>query len=103
MTFTKLAAGEISVRLTTRFQKMLDSAPEEEQPWWEVALAQLDRLTVTTIDGFFYKLVRRGYFPQLPPAVSIIMDGPRQKRLVELFDLWWENQDRKSTRLNSSH
>lgn len=91
MTFTKLAAGEISVRLTTRFQKMLDSAPEEEQPWWEVALAQLDRLTVTTIDGFFYKLVRRGYFPQLPPDVSIIMDGPRQKRLVELFDLWWEN------------
>lgn len=91
MTFTKLAAGEISVRLTTRFQKMTEEASTGERDWWEIALSQLDRLTVTTIDGFFYKLVRRGYFPQLPPDVSIIMDGPRQKRLVELFDLWWEN------------
>lgn len=92
MTFTKLAAGEISVRLTNRFQKMAQEGSESECEWWEIALKQLDRLTVTTIDGFFYKLVRRGYFPQLPPDVSIIMDGPRQKKLLELFDLWWENE-----------
>lgn len=92
MTFTKLAAGEIAVRLTGRFQEMASKTPADEQGWWETALGQLDRLTVTTIDGFFYKLVRRGYFPKLPPDVGIIMDGPRQKRLLELFDQWWERR-----------
>lgn len=92
MTFTKLAAGEIGVRLSSRFQRMVLETSPEESEWWQTASDQLDRLTVTTIDGFFYKLVRRGYFPQLPPDVNIIMSGPRQKRLLELFDLWWEHQ-----------
>lgn len=97
MTFTKLAAGEISVRLTNRFQRAVAEAPEEEQAWWAQALAQLDRLTVTTIDGFFYKLVRRGYFPKLPPDLPIIMEGPRRKRLLSLFDTWWEQESDRLT------
>jgi ATP-dependent helicase/nuclease subunit A len=89
MTFTKLAAGEIQVRLTARLEKEARDCPIEERAWWADAVTQLDRLTVTTIDGFFYKLVRRGYFPQLPPDVPIIMEGPRQKRLLALFEEWW--------------
>ncbi len=90
MTFTKLAAGEILVRLTQRFQDEADAASESERAWWAEVLRQLDRLTVTTIDGYFSRLIRRGYFPHLPPSVPIIMEGPRRKRLLALFDAWWE-------------
>lgn len=89
MTFTKLAAGEILVRLTTRFQKEVEQCPENEKPWWQEALGQIDRLSVTTIDGFFYKLVRRGFFPELPPDVAIVMDQPRRKKILNSFDNWW--------------
>jgi ATP-dependent exoDNAse (exonuclease V) beta subunit len=92
MTFTKLAAGEILVRLTQRFQQQVETCPTDEKVWWQEALAQIDRVTVTTIDGFFYKLVRRGFFPELPPDVAIIMNQPRRKRILETFDRWWESQ-----------
>ncbi|MBY0516738.1 MAG: UvrD-helicase domain-containing protein [Bacteriovoracaceae bacterium] len=90
MTFTKLAAGEILVRLTNRFQQEIKKCDETEKAWWKESLSQIDRLSVTTIDGFFYKLVRRGYFPSLPSELEIIMSGPRKKRIVSLFDMWWE-------------
>jgi ATP-dependent helicase/nuclease subunit A len=90
MTFTKLAAGEILVRLTNRFQKEFENAQANEKSWWQEALNQIERLAVTTIDGFFYRLVRRGFFPNLPPDVAIIMDAPRQKKVLALFDIWWE-------------
>lgn len=90
MTFTKLAAGEILVRLTNRFQKEFENAVPNEKSWWQEALTQIERLAVTTIDGFFYRLVRRGFFPDLPPDVAIIMDAPRQKKVLALFDIWWE-------------
>ncbi len=89
MTFTRLAAGEILVRLNQRFDEQLLTVPEEERPWWQVARGQLDRFTVTTIDGFFYKLVGRGFFPELPPDVAIIPERQRREHLIELFDVWW--------------
>lgn len=97
MTFTKLAAGEILVRLTGRFQHEVAQCPPEERAWWQECLEQVERLTVTTIDGFFYKLVRRGFFPQLPPDVAIVMSAPRRKKILGLFDAWWEQE---STRLS---
>lgn len=90
MTFTKLAAGEILVRLTARFQRQSIECEESEQSWWLEALSQIERLTVTTIDGFFYRLVRRGFFPELPPDLEIIMDPPRQRKIMALFDSWWD-------------
>ena len=92
MTFTKLAAGEILVRLTSRFQLEVAQCPQEERAWWQECLEQIERLTVTTIDGFFYKLVRRGFFPQLPPDVAIVMSAPRRKKILGLFDAWWEQE-----------
>jgi ATP-dependent helicase/nuclease subunit A len=92
MTFTKLAAGEILVRLTSRFQLEVSQCPHDERVWWQECLEQIERLTVTTIDGFFYKLVRRGFFPQLPPDVAIVMSAPRRKKILGLFDAWWERE-----------
>lgn len=92
MTFTRLAAGEILVRLTLRFQHQVNQCEESEREWWQEALKQIDRLQVTTIDGFFYKLVRKGFFKHIPPDVEIIMDGPRRKRIISLFDQWWNSQ-----------
>ncbi len=90
MTFTRLAAGEIHVRLSDQIDALV-AASGEETAIWVSAKESLGFLTVTTIDGFFYKLVRLGYFPDLSPDTPIIMYEAKRKMILELFDEWWEN------------
>ena len=90
MTFTRLAAGEIHVRLSDQIESLVKADLGDEAPVWLAAQESLGFLTVTTIDGFFYKLVRLGYFPDLSPDTPIIMYEAKRKMILELFDLWWE-------------
>jgi ATP-dependent helicase/nuclease subunit A len=91
MTFTRLAAGEIHVRLSDQIEALVTRHSTDEDQIWESAKESLGFLTVTTIDGFFYKLVRLGYFPDLSPDTPIIMYESKRKMILELFDKWWEN------------
>ena len=90
MTFTRLAAGEINVRLSDQIESLVTNCPMEEKEMWLAAQESLGFLTVTTIDGFFYKLVRQGYFPGLSPETPIIMYEAKRKMILESFDQWWE-------------
>lgn len=89
MTFTKLAAGEISVRVYERFLEEKENANLEEEVLWHEAFEAIDYVTITTIDGFFYKLVGKGFFKELPADVPIIMNEKRRKGVQKTFDQWW--------------
>lgn len=90
MTFTKKAAGEMSIRLTEKFEdiaKTTDSDPE----LWKTANELLPMLMVTTIDGFCKKLISTGYFPHLSTEADIIFSPERTDQVRELVEQWFEN------------
>lgn len=88
MTFTKKAAGEMSIRLTEKFEEMA-LKEGEEQSFWMTANEALPMLTVTTIDGFCRKLITQGYFPHLSTEAKIIFDTERTDQVNELVEEWF--------------
>ncbi len=85
MTFTKKAAGEMSIRLTERFMEAgLDSLDDN----WRIVNESLPVLTVTTIDGFCRKLITNGYFPSLSTEAKIIFGPERTDQVRVLVKEW---------------
>ncbi len=91
MTFTKKAAGEMSIRLTDKFHEITQSATED-QLFWKLANDSLPILMVTTIDGFCRKLITAGYFPHLSTEAKVIFNPERKDQVSELLDLWFEKK-----------
>lgn len=87
MTFTKKAAGEMSIRLSEKFQEV-SSEEGEDQKFWVIANELLPVLTVTTIDGFCRKLITLGYFPHLSTEAKIIFETERTDQVKELVEEW---------------
>lgn len=88
MTFTKKAAGEMSIRLNEKFSEMAQN-PENDSKWI-IAHDALPLLTVTTIDGFCRKLITAGYFPHLSTEAKVIFDTERINQVKELLKDWFE-------------
>src|SRR5690606_32464045 len=94
MTFTKKAAGEMSIRLTEMFEsRALVTHPD--QAFWQTANECLPMLTVTTIDGFCRKLITLGYFPHLSTEAKVIFDTERTDQVSELVEEWFEAESSK--------
>jgi ATP-dependent helicase/nuclease subunit A len=91
MTFTKKAAGEMSIRLTEKF---LEKSLEEgsDRSYWQTANEVLPMLMVTTIDGFCRKLITMGYFPHLSTEAKIIFDAERNDQVRELVEEWFQKR-----------
>jgi ATP-dependent helicase/nuclease subunit A len=88
MTFTKKAAGEMSIRLNEKFlEKSLEEGPD--QKFWIAANELLPMLMVTTIDGFCRKLITLGYFPHLSTEAKIIFDAERTDQVREIVEEWF--------------
>lgn len=88
MTFTKKAAGEMSIRLTEKFlEKSAEESPD--QSYWMTANELLPILMVTTIDGFCRKLIALGYFPHLSTEAKIIFDTERTSQVSEIVENWF--------------
>src|SRR5690606_2401689 len=83
MTFTKKAAGEMSIRLTEKFMEL--SETEERKDLCAIANEAIPLLMVTTIDGFCRKLITAGYFPHLSTEAKIIFDTERIDQVKELI------------------
>ncbi len=90
MTFTKKAAGEMSIRLNERFSEMAQNPESDEK--WVTAYEAIPLLTVTTIDGFCRKLITAGYFPHLSTEAKIIFDAERMNQVKELLKEWFEKR-----------
>jgi ATP-dependent helicase/nuclease subunit A len=91
MTFTKKAAGEMSIRLNEKFQEISASAKVHPE-YWKIANDSLPMLMVTTIDGFCRKLMTSGYFPHLSTEAKVIFTAERKDQIGELFDHWFEKR-----------
>ncbi len=87
MTFTKKAAGEMSIRLTEKFQEL-----RAKDPLWETAAANLPVLLVTTIDGFCRKLLTAGYFPHLSTEAKVIFHPERMDQVKMIYEKWFQQE-----------
>ncbi len=90
MTFTKKAAGEMSIRLTDKFSSIAEQS-NENQNYWQIASEALPLLTVTTIDGFCRRLITSGFFPHLSTEAKIIFTTERLDQVQALFERWFES------------
>lgn len=91
MTFTKKAAGEIGIRIGQKFQKALEDNPERSERW-EKAIESLDSLTISTIHGYCYKLIKQGFFADINPNDEIIGEGEFSKQIEDIFNDWLEER-----------
>lgn len=92
MTFTKKAAGEISIRLFNEFNKKATEATQEQVTLWQKACEQLDALTVTTIHGFCFKLIKQGFFTEIDLDEDIIDSAQYDEKITNIFNLWLETE-----------
>lgn len=88
MTFTKKAAGELQIRLRNEFV----AKSVEEGGYWLDAVEVLDKLTVTTIHGFCFKLIKEGHFVNINSNTTIIDSEEFSKKVKFLFQSWIESQ-----------
>ncbi len=84
MTFTKKAAGEIGIRIRDNFHKAKASDPERES-LWDKTIENLDSLTISTIHGYCYKLIKQGFFSDINPSDEIIGEGEFSKAIEDIF------------------
>lgn len=94
MTFTNKAAGELQIRLVNEFRALADDENNDEQTsyYWKCALSALDYLTVTTIHGFCFKLIRLGVFEGVSVDDSILSETEFNACIKNIFDGWIEKQ-----------
>lgn len=93
MTFTNKAAGEIELRVVKEFKSQLKEGSEKESELWEVILSQIGSLTITTIHGFCFKLIRQGFFPNINPNIQMSSESMYIQGIEELFLEWLELQN----------
>ena len=87
MTFTKKATGEIAIRLKDNFLKLESGYQGSFNPW-TIALKELEKLSVTTIDGFCYKLIKQGFFLNAPESIDIMSANKAREKIYLLFQRW---------------
>jgi ATP-dependent helicase/nuclease subunit A len=97
MTFTKKAAGELALRLSSRIELAKKMASQEgssldasglTEGQWKLVGDCLGSLSLTTIHGFCFKLLSNGYFPGFDPEQDIITEIEFKKKLESLFNLY---------------
>lgn len=92
MTFTKKAAGELSIRLDSEFQKIHTEATEDKE-YWEVVLTNLSYLNVSTIHGFCFKIIRMGFFPDISADQTILSEGEYKDCIGHIFEQYLSDEN----------
>jgi superfamily I DNA/RNA helicase len=94
MTFTKKAAGEMSVRMMKKVDEMLSDAEDCEDArnleYWIFVRQQLSFLNITTIHGFCHKILRLGYWAEFPQDINLVSAIEHKDKIQKLFDKWFE-------------
>jgi ATP-dependent helicase/nuclease subunit A len=87
MTFTKKAAGEMSVRMMKKVEELqLDSDSE----FWSAVAKNLSSLNITTIHGFCHRLLRMGFWSAFPQDIDLVSSIEHKDKIQKLFDQWFE-------------
>ncbi len=85
MTFTNKAAGEMASRL---HQHAMQSYQEDPSEMHGIFIEVLDALNILTIDGFCSKLVKDGFFPEVPLDFNIVDEFSYGMKITNLLHKW---------------
>jgi ATP-dependent exoDNAse (exonuclease V) beta subunit len=88
MTFTKKASGEMNTRIVERF-RIQSEFEGPDKLFWKIANDMLSVLTVTTIHGFCFQLIRNGIFTDFFHDAKIISETEKSSKVKKLFDDWF--------------
>ncbi len=96
MTFTKKAAGEMSVRMMRKIEDLIlkaeMSAEERELAFWLLVRQNLSFLNITTIHGFCHKLLSMGFWSEFPEQINLVSEIEQREKIQKLFDRWFEKK-----------
>lgn len=97
MTFTKKAAGEMSIRMLKKVDEMYEDSLEnlddqDSQVYWEIIKNHLSMLNIMTIHSFCHKLISLGYFPELGANVDILSKIEQKNKIATLFNNWFSSR-----------
>jgi ATP-dependent exoDNAse (exonuclease V) beta subunit len=94
MTFTKKAAGELSLRLKNRFKlgemRSLADLDDIESKYWTLGEEIINQMYVGTIHGFCFRLLGGGAVSGLSVDSKMIDDIELKEKLTKLFNNWLE-------------
>jgi ATP-dependent helicase/nuclease subunit A len=96
MTFTKKAAGEMSVRMMRRVEEKICEEAENEDNlhFWSLVNTNLAYLNITTIHGFCHRLLSLGYWSEFPQQINLVSSIEHKDKIQRLFDKWFtHNQE----------
>lgn len=87
MTFTKKAAGELSLRIKKRFDQQLRD--EKTRGVWLYAKESLSAVTVGTIHSFCHKALTSGDIADFDSMLEITSEMDLHYKIEKLFDSWY--------------
>jgi ATP-dependent helicase/nuclease subunit A len=94
MTFTKKAAGEMSIRMMKRIDELcLSIEDENESDFWHIVRQYLTMMNITTISSFCHQLIGQGYFLEVGSEVEILSNVEFKNKISNLFNLWFISQN----------
>ena len=98
MTFTKKAAGEMSIRMMKRIDDLCENAPDAKTlEYWSLIRQYLSMMNITTISSFCHQLLSQGYFADVGSDIQILSSVEFKNKISNLFNLWFIS---KNNRLN---
>ncbi len=90
MTFTKKAAGEMSIRMMKKLDNLCDTFQDEKSgEFWEIVRQYLSMMNITTISSFCHQLIGLGYFEEVGSDVQILTNVEFKNKISNLFNLWF--------------
>ena len=88
MTFTKKAAGEMSIRVMNRIDGLCEDV-NEAQSFWIIVRQYLSLLNITTISAFCHRLIAQGFFEDINSNAEIVSRVEYKTKITKLFDAWF--------------
>ncbi|MBG07135.1 MAG: hypothetical protein CME68_00115, partial [Halobacteriovoraceae bacterium] len=88
MTFTTKATTEIRERVKIAIDFEIDKWCGSGRNPWDLASKNLNYLSITTIHGFFFKVISKSYFNLVPPNIKILSEVPLKSKIESLFSDW---------------
>ena len=90
MTFTKKAAGEMSIRMMKRIDDLCSNIEDEkEKEFWIIVRQYLSMMNITTISSFCHQLISQGYFTEIDHDIQILSNVEFKNKISNLFNLWF--------------
>ena len=90
MTFTKKAAGEMSIRMMKKIDELCEMLEEDKAHDFLFIVRQyLPMMNITTISSFCHQLLGQGYFQDVASDIKILSNVEFKNKISNLFNLWF--------------